>query len=49
LHAAAPRAAGFAASWLGGDRDREEFWRLLIAVAIALLLAESLFANRSTA
>lgn len=44
-----PRDGGIASAMFGGDRNREEFWRVLIAAAIALLVAETLLSNRSSA
>lgn len=40
-----PPAAGL----FGADRNRREFWRLLLLAAIALLFAETVLSNRTTA
>lgn len=43
------KPTGMAAALFGGDRNREEYWRILLAGAIALLLVETVVSNRSTA
>ena len=37
------------AGLFGGDRQRQEFWRLLLLSALLLLFAETLISNRTTA
>jgi hypothetical protein len=34
--------------WFGNEPDRQEWWRILLAAALAFLLIETVVANRST-
>lgn len=39
---------GSAPGWFGNEPDRQEWWRILLAAALAFLLIETVVANRST-